>query len=253
MFFEASHSALTDFYKSYAVRETESFPLHMHEALECYIVTRGKVLVTVDGQDYLLGGGEGVLVFPYQRHSYEVLAPSENLCCLFSADFAPAYMKDKDKLLPENAHFAFPLSRLPMRDGYLAKKAFVYELLSVFDEGRTYLPRRMSGQNALLSRIFHYLSEHIAEDCSLRAIAEFVGYEYTYLSKHFKRATGISLHDYINALRIGRAKTLLWEGDAPIHLIAEQCGFASLRSFNRVFLEKTGYTPGDYRAGACSH
>jgi AraC-like DNA-binding protein len=231
MLFETKHSARVDLCHIDPPAITDGFPLHLHEMLEAYLVTKGEVRVTVDDDVYLLGEGEGVLVFPYQRHSYKVIEDAEILCCLFSPDFAPAYTKDKGKLLPQNARFSFPAARLPMRDGYLAKKAFVYDLLSTFDENREYIPRKMDGQSSLISRILIYLSENLAGDCSLHGVAEKVGYEYTYLSKYFKRMTGVSLHAYTDALRIARAKDLLTaEPRLPVHLIGERCGYPSHRT-----------------------
>lgn len=252
MLFETKHSARTDFCRIDPPCRTSGFPLHLHEVLECYLVTRGQVRVTVDDAAYLLGEGEGVLVFPYQRHSYEAVGEAENLCCLFSADFAPAYTKDKGKLLPTDHRFRFSVTRLPERGGYLAGKAFVYDLLSTFDEGREYVPRKMDGQNALISRILIYLSENLAGDCTLQSVAREVGYEYTYLSKYFKRMTGVSLHSYTDALRIARAKDLLVsEPHTPVHLVGERCGYPSHRTFDRAFLRAEGCSPVSYRHARC--
>lgn len=252
MLFETKHSARVDLCHIDPPTKTEGFPLHLHEMLEAYLVTAGRVRVTVDDDTYLLTVGMGVLVFPYQRHSYEVVEEAEILCCLFSPDFAPAYTKDKGKLIPRDARFSFSAARLPMRDGYLAKKAFVYDLLSTFDENREYKPREMDGQSSLISRILIYLSENLAGDCSLVGVAKHVGYEYTYLSKYFKRMTGVSLHAYTDALRIARAKDLLTlEGTTPIHLIGERCGYPTHRTFDRAFLRAEGISPAAYRRTHC--
>ena len=46
-----------------------------------------------------------------------------------------------------------------------------------------------------------------------------------------------------------RAKELITETDAPLSVIAMNCGFQSIRSFNRVFAEMTGAVPSDLRKG----
>ncbi len=249
MLFEVFHSARTDFCEMYLPDETAGFPSHLHEVLECYLVTRGRVRVTVDEKTYLLGEGEGVLVFPYQLHSYEVMeGGAEVFYCLFSADFASAYMRDKSRLLPTDASFSFPISRLPVRTSHIAKKSFVYDLLSHFEEGRQYQPRKLDGHSVLITRILTYLSENLAGDCSLAAVAAKVGYEYTYLSKYFRQTTGVSLHAYTNALRVAHAKELLTaEPHTPVHIIGERCGYASQRTFDRVFHSVVGESPLDYR------
>jgi transcriptional regulator GlxA family with amidase domain len=106
----------------------------------------------------------------------------------------------------------------------------------------------MDGQSSLISRILIYLSENLAGDCSLHGVAEKVGYEYTYLSKYFKRMTGVSLHAYTDALRIARAKDLLTaEPRLPVHLIGERCGYPSHRTFDRAFSRAEGMSPAAYR------
>ena len=248
MLFESQHSARADFCHIDPPAITEGFPLHLHEVLEAYLVTHWQVRVTVDENVYLLKEGEGVLVFPYQRHSYEVVEGAEVLCCLFSADFAPAYTKDKGKVVPRDHRFTFSAARLPMREGYLANKAFVYDLLSTFDENREYHPRKMDGHSALISQILIYLSDNLTGDCSLHRVAEEVGYEYTYLSKYFKHMTGTSLHAYTDALRIARAKALLVsEPTLPMHIVGERCGYPSHRTFDRAFARAEGMCPAAYR------
>ncbi len=251
MLFETKHVARVDFCRIDPPCQTSGFPLHLHEALECYLVTRGQVRVTVDEAVYLLGEGEGVLVFPYQCHSYEAVGEAENFCCLFSPDFVPAYTKDKGKLLPRDSRFSYPDLRLPSRDTYLAKKAFVYDLLAAFDDGREYFLRAMDGQSTLISRILIYLSDNLTGDCSLTQLSQQIGYEYTYLSKYFKRTTGISLHAYTDTLRIARARDLLLsDPKVPIRLVCEACGYSSQRTFDRTFRRAVGMSPAAYRRDA---
>ena len=51
----------------------------------------------------------------------------------------------------------------------------------------------------------------------------------------------------MNERRVDDAKRLLVETDAAIKTIAEEVGFNSLPSFNRVFKDLTGYAPSIYR------
>ena len=52
---------------------------------------------------------------------------------------------------------------------------------------------------------------------------------------------------YLNALRIDRARRYLRMTSRPIEEIAAACGFANLRTFDRVFVERCGCTPRDFR------
>jgi transcriptional regulator GlxA family with amidase domain len=58
--------------------------------------------------------------------------------------------------------------------------------------------------------------------------------------------TGTGFVRYLSIIRISQAADLLTTTDLKITDIAYQCGFSSIRTFNRVFLEVTGYTPTEY-------
>ena len=51
----------------------------------------------------------------------------------------------------------------------------------------------------------------------------------------------------VNNLRIIESKPLLTAGDKSIEEIAELCGFSSLRTFDREFLNQVGVTPSKYQ------
>lgn len=63
------------------------------------------------------------------------------------------------------------------------------------------------------------------------------------INTHFGKALPVLLNEY----RVKEAQQLLQQTDAPVKTIAEEIGFNSLASFNRVFKEMTGETATDYR------
>ncbi|MFB9325608.1 AraC family transcriptional regulator [Paenibacillus aurantiacus] len=84
---------------------------------------------------------------------------------------------------------------------------------------------------------------------SLTAFADAAAVSASHFSRTFKQFTGMNVTDYVNAKRIIRAKELLSESDGTIADIAEQCGFASIPHFHRVFKALTDATPSSYRRG----
>jgi transcriptional regulator GlxA family with amidase domain len=69
-----------------------------------------------------------------------------------------------------------------------------------------------------------------------------------YLSRIFKNHMGQSFQDYLNALRVNRACTLLVTSDITITDVAIESGFEHFRTFSRVFKEVKGLTPKEYRS-----
>lgn len=67
-------------------------------------------------------------------------------------------------------------------------------------------------------------------------------------SRFFRRETGKAFSRYVSDARCSAACLRLTRSAAPVALIAEQSGYATLSNFNRQFLERMGVTPREFRA-----
>jgi transcriptional regulator GlxA family with amidase domain len=67
------------------------------------------------------------------------------------------------------------------------------------------------------------------------------------LKRRFREATGTTLINYTQNVRIEAAKRLLEEGPMPIEEIAVEVGYENVAFFRRLFKRSTGLTPGEYR------
>ena len=72
----------------------------------------------------------------------------------------------------------------------------------------------------------------------------------SYVSRLFKENLEIGFVEYINTLRISRAKKLLKETKITVEQIGFQVGFNNVRSFMRTFKQYENITPGQYRTNA---
>ena len=68
-----------------------------------------------------------------------------------------------------------------------------------------------------------------------------------YLTKLFRKETGMSLSDYIIQKRISIAKQLLATTGLSMVEISRRTGFSYSSYFTRIFKKKTGMTPQQYR------
>ena len=206
--------------------------------------------VTVDGKVHALTAGQATLIFPNQIHAMKSVQ-SRHLLVIFSPRLVQAYAARLPDRVPENNAF------LP--DGYLVeglsalseagketRKGILYALCGQFDAGACYRKRGTDTKN-LLYRMFSYVEERYAEECTLGGMAEQLGYDYSYLSRYFKKAVGISFNEYVNHYRLSQSCYLLDNSDRPILQCAMESGFSSIRSFNRNFKEQFGITPVQYR------
>lgn len=251
MFYESDNSLSGTLIKTESNNDF-SFPLHLHSSFELITVTKGEMTVTVDKKQYTLICGQALLIFPNEVHSLHTENHSSHFLCIFSEKLVQAYGNVFNNKRPEN-HLFTPdkylldsLLELQNNDDLLKIKGILYCLCSQFNENAVYSDRHSNNAD-LLFTIFKFVEANYNKNCSLEALSETTAYHSVYLSRYFKKCTGMTYTDYVNRYRINEAGYILRNSDKNILQIAYDCGFDSLRSFNRNFKLVTGLTPTQYR------
>lgn len=104
------------------------------------------------------------------------------------------------------------------------------------------------GQAPRMIRIVQrYIHEHLDQELSLTSLAALVHHSPTYLSRLYKRLTGITLFEYITEQKMTLARRLLTESALKIHEIASAVGYESAPHFTRSFKKYEGCTPQEFR------
>ena len=250
MFYEFKHLGSSDYFLK-ECGEDFSFPPHMHLCFELIVILEGEMKVTVDGEEYFLQKGEALLIFPNQLHSLES-ERSRHMLCIFAPDLVRAYSYKTEKCLPESNKFCLDeylietFGKMNSDADNIAKKGFLYSVCASFDKTASYTTKK-AGQKELLSSIFAFVESNYATDCSLEKLASAIGYDYAYLSRYFKRSTGVPYVTYLNVYRLNKACYLLDNTDNSILRCALDVGYNSLRTFNRNFKAQFGISPAEYR------
>lgn len=92
-----------------------------------------------------------------------------------------------------------------------------------------------------------WLGEHYREAGCVTRVVERSGVPERSVKRRFRTATGKTLIEHIQGLRIEEAKRLLETGEAPLDEICLQVGYEEVAFFRRLFKRLTGLTPGEYR------
>lgn len=93
-----------------------------------------------------------------------------------------------------------------------------------------------------------YINHNFTDRFSIPKLAEKCGLSETAYRKRFKAATGVSPLQYINALKIEKARQMLQDTeDISVKEISDILSFYSLPYFYKVFKEHTGMTPQKFR------
>lgn len=100
-----------------------------------------------------------------------------------------------------------------------------------------------SGSGAY-KKLLRLISERFA-DITFDEAAEIMCFSKPYFSKYFRRMSGMTFSEYLNIVRVSEAVKMLSKGGMSAGETAVAAGFGTIRSFNRVFKQYTGYTPRD--------
>ena len=92
-----------------------------------------------------------------------------------------------------------------------------------------------------------FVHAHIDEPIVLAQVVEHVRVSRFYFCKLFKRATGMTLTEYVTRVRLEKAKTLLGDPALRISEVVFASGFGSIPRFNSVFKRHLGMAPTAYR------
>lgn len=110
-------------------------------------------------------------------------------------------------------------------------------------------PQRFNGglSGPTLKQVMGYIAENYASDIKLAELAKVAGMSSFHFAREFKRATGITPHQYLIKFRIERSKALLAERELPLIEVGLRSGFSHQSHFTRLFRKITGTTPHTYR------
>jgi AraC-like DNA-binding protein len=255
---------------------------HDHPTYELFAALSGDLVLEQGPRIRLhMRGGSLLVIRPGVAHrpadrqlkpgKYLWLQIAANPVTLSGSSFVPADYRQLIARLDRHAGVVRPAGRQLMAQLTSCKR-----LLDRFTAGRTptvtptllrmvtcltvlrfaeHLDEAMShGDNAGVGPIMQaacaYMAAHYTEELSLRRIADHLGYDVSWFEKRFRAEVGVPPGNYLQSLRVEKAKELLGTGRAGITDAALSTGFTSSQYFAHVFRKFTGQSPSEYRLSA---
>lgn len=108
-------------------------------------------------------------------------------------------------------------------------------------------PRQFANQYMRLKPAIDYMEEHLAEKIYMESVCKKANMSLYYFTSLFKKVFGLPPVQYLIQLRIDHAKRLLLDEEKSISEVAELCGFCNINYFDKVFKEKSNFTPMEFR------
>ncbi len=242
---------------------------HIHEAVEIVYVISGIAIIYINGKKITLNCGDIIIINRNAVHhiedalsselTYMQIEIQEYFDSVAKSDLT-IYSFISQQLLRPYIHLTgkneFKSIFLAIQKEITEKKPY-YELYVnslirlvisfMYRNGMLdYADDEILSDIKEFSSITSYIETNYTQVITLDTLAQLSGISKFELCRKFKSATGRTITDYVNYVRLCHAKELLKE-NKRITDIAYECGFSSVQYFNRTFKKYNGCSPGNYK------
>lgn len=243
------------------------FNEHYHYEFEYWHMIEGTAKVRVENEVFDISDGQVFLAFPFVRHEYICEKPNISTVGIFSPSDIPDFTDillgcrpeypviDTKDMYPgfgealERFDGYFMSNRAEKKTAFLMLSAIVGEMISC-----VMLKKKADVPNDTMERLVSLcLSNYMEPSFNLETVSAELGYNRSYISRLLNRGMGVGFTKFLSSIRIDKSYALLRRTDMPITTIALECGFGSVRNFNRIFSDFAGLTPSDFRRRWCGN
>ena len=273
------HGDMPDF-KMFLVRLAYRNP-HSHKEFELCLILSGSVRLFTAREARDFSAGELFIVNPHETHEIQALAgPDGTEANLLSLQVTPRWCERFYPKMPyvefgsidpsANAReisiadtLATKLKELALAyfsrdsDSAAGREFFCFaRIADIFHSLAKDVPFRIltegerssrAAKSDRVNRITNYIETHFMEKILLADIARHERLTHAYLSHFFRDNIGMNFQRFVTLLRFDEARRLVERTDMPITDISLTCGFSDYRYLNRIYEEKIGCTPAEYR------
>ena len=244
---------------------------HCHPYYELSYIEHGSCRFFIEDTMYDLHDGDFLLIPPYMFHYTRYLFGSCQRCGIYfrSEDLGgdlPSFLPGGKNFFSHLRVFQIPSSVRRDIAGLIGRMAAeeasfderspfllkiqLQELLLLCSRVCTYLtesPASIHTTDRQVLQAARFINEHFRQQISANDIAAAAGFSPNYLSRKFREAAGIGVHDYLVFIRLRNAAFELLSTDDSVTDIALRSGFSDSNYFKDVFKKKYGMTPREYR------
>lgn len=222
-------------------------------------VTAGKGYLELFGKTYEVVKGDMFFLPEGQTCKYygDVNNPYAYYWVTFQGKYAEHLLKQcnitaenpvmhiDDKQVEKQFELMFKKMRQHQLPAILMVLSHLYALFSILIK-KSKANRTFTG-HYLIEEAMLYIDHHYCEPITIKDICKKLNCDFSHFTKIFKKYQGVSPKEYLESLRLTRAKLLLKENMQSIEQISYSLGFEDYSVFYRWFKRTTGETPREYR------
>lgn len=232
--------------------ETYLVKRNSYDSILAMYILDGSMVLEQNGQTFVAGKGELLLVDCYLPHKYYTNGYATTLWVHFDGGNSRALFHELTK--KGQALSADLRCRALINDVIDGGKnnlneyvlsALIYSLLCALSAVDT--SELKDNSSLCVQAAKEYMQNNFEQNLTVAQIAKAVHFSASHFSKVFKDSTGDSPYAYLTNIRIAKAKTLLTQTTLPISIVACRVGFNSTENFIYYFKQKTALTPLQFR------
>ncbi len=223
----------------------------------CIYLTHGKIRVDYPFQK-TMQAGDMVIFSPNTPYEYTGLKPFSYYWIHFSGSCAQQFLSSCEIKVNEvmhpgiSEHLLIALKKI--MNSFKNRELFwesisTSELIRFFAETGKAINSNHKKKNVTteMEKVATYIQSNISKSFSVNELAKAQHMSVSSFRNKFKAYAGMSPQEYINTVRLGEASRLLTTTDTSILNIAAICGYGDPMYFSRIFRNKTGQSPREYR------
>ncbi len=128
-------------------------------------------------------------------------------------------------------------------------KAYIYELTAILYRNEILTDYGKWQQRIMpVTDVLKYVDAHYSEHISLSKISGILNFHTSYFCRFFKNILGVSFIEYLNLIRLNKAKELMKQSQKNITEISYEVGFSSVSYFIKTFKKYNYCSPNRYRS-----
>lgn len=243
-------------------RNNDTIAAHWHEHIELLYFTSGECRITCGTESFTVHRGDLIFLNSNDIHFAEQSFTSTFWCI----HIRPSFFRDTDleririeNFIPNDETVCNLIEQLfqEYREAKIGKDmavmGYTHLLLTYLlrhyrkNEDGQKLFSEIEAKRQRITPAIQYISVHYTEKISTAELADMLFLSEHYFCKLFKSATGQTVTDYINRVRIEKASILLKSTSESLTEIAMRTGFHDLNYFSRTFERIMQIRPGQYR------
>jgi AraC-like DNA-binding protein len=256
--------------------QNENYPLHWHTATEIIMPIKYDYNVYLLKKLYRLRENDILIVPSCELHGITVPSSAKNgkrvilmfeptlLYSLSGLSGAMSILHNLNLLSPESTPEIYEAAHALLsaaydefqRDDTLRNPAMYAKIIDLYitmaryyhgDKNSAAKPNKRQEYTVRLNTVFEYIENNISEELTLERIAGIAHFSKYHFERIFKKYTNASFYQYLRYMRVKKAKSLLLKPGLAITEVAQDAGFESIATFNRVFKKMENCTPSEYK------